>query len=616
MGKATVDSHIGDGLYNVTLTFEDGTLTAQISALTLEIADINADLSALTTPLYSANLELAAAITAFDNAVAALSNPPTSEEQETLAAANKRLVIAQGDYEKIKASQQYLRLRKVSREKRLAELEAVDITKTTTAWCADYALTLVGDVGTIESIRSEMSPPIIYPDKELGNAVYNAARDGQIQPTLGATPASAMLSFSQITGADKWRPRYRVGEITDLTGNTATVELDAVLEGIDNLSVNQAATVSAPVEYMSCNEAAFAVGDRVVVAFTAQDWSQPKVIGFESNPKNCTNIMVFVRGSSGFGGRTQEIKAASVPRSLSSHTHISTSIYNQTGGVSFTHLPTNVTKYRQKYLLAVSILQSISDNERFYIYENNEYKAEIDPIAYLGYADYNYIDVFFSSSIDAETVYFLFEKTFATPYEKKIWILKYRIGTGFQGNSLLSTDYNLDQSYVPKTDSRWISEDSTKVYSILSKVHYYEFGGSGSGDWRTYTDIIVTCHNKSDMSLAWEKTLSGSPGTFYWAQNYSGTAYGGSLYFLALKNETDAFVMKASSAGIVEHMDVENDYRACAVDLLGAIYVAKFESGTATIKCVSGEFSGNTQAIDFGSMAGTLSLNSFNAFSG
>ena len=42
-----------------------------------------------------------------------------------------------------------------------------------------------------------------------------------------------------------------------------------------------------PIEYMTCNAYAFADGDAVVVEFTGQDWTQPTVIGFKSDPQAC-----------------------------------------------------------------------------------------------------------------------------------------------------------------------------------------------------------------------------------------------------------------------------------------------------------------------------------------
>jgi predicted transglutaminase-like cysteine proteinase len=47
------------------------------------------------------------------------------------------------------------------------------------------------------------------------------------------------------------------------------------------------------IEYMDgANSDAFIVGDRVVVAFTDQDWNKPKVIGFETNPRAGYKIYV------------------------------------------------------------------------------------------------------------------------------------------------------------------------------------------------------------------------------------------------------------------------------------------------------------------------------------
>jgi len=41
------------------------------------------------------------------------------------------------------------------------------------------------------------------------------------------------------------------------------------------------------VDYMMCDRDAFSVGDEVIVQFTGQSWSSPKVIGFSKNPKQC-----------------------------------------------------------------------------------------------------------------------------------------------------------------------------------------------------------------------------------------------------------------------------------------------------------------------------------------
>ena len=46
-----------------------------------------------------------------------------------------------------------------------------------------------------------------------------------------------------------------------------------------------------PIDYMDgLNGAAFIAGDRVVIEFADQDWSKPKVIGFESNPRGVGGV--------------------------------------------------------------------------------------------------------------------------------------------------------------------------------------------------------------------------------------------------------------------------------------------------------------------------------------
>ncbi|KKK87897.1 hypothetical protein LCGC14_2748630, partial [marine sediment metagenome] len=55
-----------------------------------------------------------------------------------------------------------------------------------------------------------------------------------------------------------------------------------------NIDVNQGtALVDVPIEYMTCNAAAFAEDDVVLIEFTNQDYTTPKVIGFKDNPQPC-----------------------------------------------------------------------------------------------------------------------------------------------------------------------------------------------------------------------------------------------------------------------------------------------------------------------------------------
>lgn len=290
MGRARIVDNLGEGRYRIAIMREVARLQRQIDKLAAEVVWLTEQLADLTGKIYNANLELAAAIHAFDLAVEAMEVPPTEEQSAAMQEAQTRLQKAQQAYAALKNQQVQYRLRKVAVEKRKGELEGVVPTdEVVEAWCADYSLALAGEVGTIEPVRADATLPIIYPDGDgLGHAAWTPARDGEGQAVLAGTPASNLLNYMLLPGMDKWRPRYRKGRITALDGNLATVALDTVLSGHQRLLVNQSAELTAPIDYMNCDEDVFLVGDRVVVAFTGDDWNQPKVIGFESNPRPCT----------------------------------------------------------------------------------------------------------------------------------------------------------------------------------------------------------------------------------------------------------------------------------------------------------------------------------------
>jgi len=91
-----------------------------------------------------------------------------------------------------------------------------------------------------------------------------------------------------LPGWQKWKPTYRYGAITALDGDTADVSLDSALSSQQGLNVNQAGVLTGvDIEYMSCDGAAFDVGDEVLIQFSGQDWASPKVIGFKEEPKAC-----------------------------------------------------------------------------------------------------------------------------------------------------------------------------------------------------------------------------------------------------------------------------------------------------------------------------------------
>ena len=184
-----------------------------------------------------------------------------------------------------------LTLRKVGNEKKLAAItELMDTADyQTSAWCADYSEGLSGEVGTIEPGAEYKNGTNIYPGY-AGMAAHDLSRDGQAVPFATLPVADALRNFALMPAIQKWRPTYRKGVISDIDveANTCTVTLDALASSIQGLDINQAAVIhNVTVEYMSCHASVFEDGDRVIVAFENFDWSSPRVIGFESEPAPC-----------------------------------------------------------------------------------------------------------------------------------------------------------------------------------------------------------------------------------------------------------------------------------------------------------------------------------------
>lgn len=283
MGKATIISETGAGRYTVRINKD-------ISRITVRIARLTARVVALTAELVSQ----AAQITTQEAVIAGLTAQIATATLEQLPALEKSLLEARTELDKLNVTKRLTELEKVSCQKTIDYLNGLSglADETVGAWCADYTEDLTGIVGTME-VPGERGTVLVRPGYN-GAAVYSAARDGQLQPVLAGTPASAYWNYCMFPGWQKWKPLWRFGRIVSLSGNTATVDLDSVTSSAQALDINQtnANLTSVPIEYMDCNGGAFIVGDDVVVEFTDQDWAQPKVIGFREEPRPCQSVIV------------------------------------------------------------------------------------------------------------------------------------------------------------------------------------------------------------------------------------------------------------------------------------------------------------------------------------
>lgn len=228
MGKATITSNDGDGLYRVEIDRGQELMQAMVDNIDEKIDYIEG----------------------------------LSEDEITGA-------------QKIKIDQ--LKLRK----RRLQAL--IDAQPTASAWCADHSLELDGDVDTIE-INGEPEHYIIAPQ----SPGHHTLQPGYQYPIMAQSAAQAAFNFAVHPGWQKWKPTYRIGTITAVNGDSCDIDLNPVDSHYQGLGINQDESLSdVPIKYMTCNGAVFMEGDEVVVEFVDQDWKDPQVIGFKEEPRPC-----------------------------------------------------------------------------------------------------------------------------------------------------------------------------------------------------------------------------------------------------------------------------------------------------------------------------------------
>ena len=299
MGKATIQSNLEKGKYSILYHRNVTKIEARIAKMQTEVQPLNTvDLPVYTAAWEQIEATVGSLATSLDAAIA-------SGVEEDMQRASSYLQTARIQAESAKSALNNLKLKILSLEKEIEFLQAnKPIDEVMQAWCADLNENLTGIVGTIEIPGEVAAPIIIYPGGEDGTeAVYDAAVDGIVTPSLGISPEESFYNLALLPCWQKWQPTYRVGTITALDANTCDVNLDAAESSQQGLDVNkQDIWGDVPISYMSCNGGAFKVGDRVIVEFSPVGDKRllnytPLVIGFESNPKGCVLKFRIFRGN-------------------------------------------------------------------------------------------------------------------------------------------------------------------------------------------------------------------------------------------------------------------------------------------------------------------------------
>lgn len=304
MGKCSIISHDGDGLYTVQMLPDFSLIETDIAKLDATLLDIdNVELINLEAAYLEAKGNTDAAKSASDSQIAIYATDPTPENFKLVNDSIEVLGEAVVKESESKIPYDAIKARRLGILKRIAKLsDAISIPIPIQVWCADlsdglkarslYALDDV--VGTIEILGNSGNGINLQPyyDK-LG--LYLNARDGSLVPTASLTPASYFYNRTMIPSWQKWQTLYRPGVIIGAAGGGFEVSLDLVKshEQFDFIPVNDlddgATLTGIHAEYMNCNDAAFTAGDAVVVKSTYDvDRNRTDVIvGFIDNPQPC-----------------------------------------------------------------------------------------------------------------------------------------------------------------------------------------------------------------------------------------------------------------------------------------------------------------------------------------
>jgi len=280
MGRATIISETGAGLYVIRPEYYNNQITSDISDLTANILDYNDRITTLTNEKNDILTEYDDKKDELDIAITAYKADPNEVTLEVMNTITQEIASITARLTNKTRELGREKLKKISAEKQKTKLESIVTNNQTTqnAWNVAYIEGLTGEVNTIE-INGEPDQ-ILIGDFTLSNS--------KLCDILGQSVAGSLYNFSLTPYWQKWNPTFRIGTITNISGSTAAVSLDAALSHYQSLDINQTTTLTnVPFSYLTCDEDAFEVGDEVVVGFTGQDWSDPVIIGFKDNPKEC-----------------------------------------------------------------------------------------------------------------------------------------------------------------------------------------------------------------------------------------------------------------------------------------------------------------------------------------
>ncbi|MCK2095621.1 hypothetical protein [Thauera aromatica] len=290
MGKGTIISADGRGLYTVRLDYGAAQKMQRIAALEVAIDAAEEQVTIHQAAVDEYEQRLTEITSGLSAAIDALAINNDEKKADALKKDVDRLIgeqsVVKQAHDQAAARTAGAKFEVEALRRKKVEMESLEAEKTVSAWCADYTESAAGDVATLE-IPGEPANTVIAPACRP-----HQSADGAVVKRELMSPEQAFFNAAILPGWQKFRPTYRAGVAVSInrSANTMTVALDATPSSAYALGINRQDTMAdVPIQYMTCGAYAFIVGDRVVVQFNGYDWSSPAVIGFESNPRPCTN---------------------------------------------------------------------------------------------------------------------------------------------------------------------------------------------------------------------------------------------------------------------------------------------------------------------------------------
>lgn len=290
MGRGTINTELGDGEYTIDVDYGTLVLEERISQIDARLAEISDIIDNIDTALTEKNVVFLAAKQTLDDAInfyrtALMVDPEgAADEKAAVDLATTGFFDVRGEYEVLARLKKQYEIEQLNLQERKGYLEAFDLSDTIQVWCADYTLQASGNVSTIE-VPGEPATTLISPGAQVP-----VDADGLVTARVAQQSYQSYWNLGALPAWQKYLPTYRFGTLTfiDREANTGNVTLEAATSTAQNLDINQTDTLEdVTFNYLRCNHAAFTVGDDVLIKFINQDWSQPEIIGFKQNPKQC-----------------------------------------------------------------------------------------------------------------------------------------------------------------------------------------------------------------------------------------------------------------------------------------------------------------------------------------